>query len=189
MARVIIFSRKYPSYHTRKCENTFFVEKFLRSLLDERTFPNLVGANSLNIPVSMIGMINKSQPKNHTIREGKRWKVGDKFSPRIWSGKPYRSKQIIISPDVIVKQIWNFRLTKSNYYLNGKKLNLTQLKEVALNDGLTSDDLELWFQKPFKGQIICWSDKVNYSKNTNIPAKTGKNLLVKNLKKIGVTVN
>lgn len=35
-------------------------------------------------------------------------KVGDKFSPRVWSGKPYRSKMITIAPDIEVKQIWDF---------------------------------------------------------------------------------
>lgn len=45
--------------------------------------------------------------KEHTIRKGKRWKVGDKFSPRIWSGKPYKSKQIILAPDTEIKQVFD----------------------------------------------------------------------------------
>lgn len=68
-----------------------------------------------------------------------------------------------------VKQIFSFELKKSDYILSGKKLSLNDLEVVAKNDGLSCDDFECWFNsKPFKGQVICWSDEVRYDKPGNI---------------------
>lgn len=157
MAKVIIFSRFFPSYHPRKEESTHFVEKFYNSFSnywDNIPIPDKLLA-SLNIEIS--------QSKFHTIRAGNRWKAGDKFSPRVWSGKPYQSKQIIIAADTEVKKIFRFEVKKGSYFLNGKKINMRQLYRIAINDGFNnSDDLKLWFQKPFKGQIICWNENVKY---------------------------
>lgn len=144
MSKVIMFSRVFPAYHPKAGEPTNFVEKIAKV------------------------------EKIHTIRKGHRFKVGDTFSPRVWgndinpkSGRsgPYNSKQIIIAPDMEVKQIYSFELQKGdfNYYLNGKLLKIDQLKEVAKNDGLHIDDFECWFNSAdFDGQIICWSDAVKY---------------------------
>lgn len=113
--KVLTFSRVYPSYHPRKGESTFFVDKII------------------------------SGEKSHTIRAGNRWKVGDKFSPRVWSDKPYRSPQIEFAPAIEVKKVFDFKVTDDGYLLNGKSLNLDGLTELAKNDGLGADDFELWF--------------------------------------------
>lgn len=39
-----------------------------------------------------------SDQKHHTIRAGNRFKTGDYFSPRVWSGSPYNSKQLNMRP-------------------------------------------------------------------------------------------
>ena len=38
------------------------------------------------------------------------------------------------------------------------------MKRLAYNDGLSLAELLKWFKypKPFKGQIICWNDKISY---------------------------
>lgn len=117
--------------------------------------------------------------KKHTIRAGHRWKIGNKFSPRVWSGRPYASKQIIIAPDIEIKKIWNFEIepTEKNiiFRINGTMVseyrkqtenwfNVEILQEMAKNDGLDTDDFFEWFDisKPFSGQIICWNESVNY---------------------------
>jgi hypothetical protein len=83
----------------------------------------------------------KFQHKYHTIRKGNRFKVGDKFSPRVW----------------------DFEILKGGYYLNEDAVDFELLKTIATNDGLEVNDFELWFKKEsFKGQIICWSDDINY---------------------------
>lgn len=94
-----MFSRVFPSYHPRAGELTYFIDKILLSMSGngETLFDD--GSETSFIKLS---------PKHHTIRAGHRWKVGDKFSPRIWSGKPYRSKQITIAANIEVKQTWDF---------------------------------------------------------------------------------
>ncbi len=112
------------------------------------------------------------EPKHHTIRAGSRFKVGDKFSPRVWSGKPYNSKQIIIAPDIEVKKVFEIGIysgiviDKKGFceaYNYKPSENLTKLSS---NDGLSVQDMLDWFQvekkKEFTGQIICWNENVNY---------------------------
>ncbi len=115
------------------------------------------------------GLHNIYTPKLHTIRSGSRWKAGDKFSPRVWSGKPYNSKQIIIAPDLEVKKVFDFHMDLNGVYsINGKYLDSGVDYVLAINDGLTEEDMFHWFMpnyskpKEFTGQIICWSDKVEY---------------------------
>lgn len=110
---------------------------------------------------------DKYLPKHHTIRSGNRFKVGDKFSPRVWSGKPYYSKQIIIAPDIEVEKVYEFEIHGSEFKINENiydGMNIEILEMIAQNDGLNRQELLDWFKYPnsFKGQIICWSDKISY---------------------------
>lgn len=115
--------------------------------------------------------------KNHTIRAGNRWKVGDWFSPREWSGKPYNSPQTIIAPDTQICKVWEFEFMLDGYgsndqgstwfyaaKVNGVRFEYNDLKPLFENDGLSSEDALEWFsQKPyFNGQIICWNENINY---------------------------
>ena len=156
------FSRYFPAYHPRKGEPTYFVEQIWNSL------------NELKLPVpknkdlphdfmwSILPLSNYGA-KHHTIRAGNRWKVGDKFSPRVWSGKPYNSKQIIIAPDIEIKKVWNFEIKDSEVNINGFLYN-GKTKDLIKNDGLEEMDFWNWFQfpNPFSGQIICWNENINY---------------------------
>jgi len=177
MSRVITFSRVFPSYHPRKGEQTFFVEKILNSVYKPKSIHD--------IPIEVQNIINTmvlldKEEKYHTIRAGNRWKVGDKFSPRIWSGKPYQSKQIIIAPDIEIKKIWDYEVKIINSGIEQWVLNGTQVSEsneymqhwfnafliekIANNDGLALNDFLNWFKhpKPFTGQIICWNETIEY---------------------------
>ena len=121
---------------------------------------------------SEFNLLEDYLPKHHTIRAGHRFKVGDKFSPRVWSGNPYNSKQIIIAPDTEIVKVWDFVIKldeadEPSIYLNGKfysQIGAGDSVEIAKNDGLTVMDMKLWFKhpKPFDGQIIAWSDIPNY---------------------------
>jgi hypothetical protein len=171
MAKVLTFSRVFPVYHPKAGQPTHFVEKIWN------------GLNAMDLPVPK----NADMPKNfmwsimplsgfgakyHTIRAGKRWKAGDMFSPRVWSGNPYISKQITIAPDLQIKHIWDFDIKYGYLLLDGRKLCNSRFYavryripiEIATNDGLTIDDLLDWFKYPkdFSGQILCWSDDVRY---------------------------
>ncbi|MES1181473.1 MAG: hypothetical protein ABUL44_01630, partial [Flavobacterium sp.] len=107
--------------------------------------------------------------KNHTIRAGHRFEVGDRFSPRVWSGRPYNSQQIILSPDIQITKIWNIEIDECGVWSIGKPgeqlyyIDEEQSFEIAKNDGLSEMDLLCWFNKtPFDGQIICWNPNIEY---------------------------
>ncbi len=177
MSRVIIFARQYPSYHIRAGQPTFFVEKIIKSFhqighpiedIDELAIDGINGLDE--------GMYNICAPKWHTIRKNKRWQAGMKFSPRVWSGKPYASKQIIIAPDIEIKKVYDFEIeidkdhvcvliNSRPFYEENSKLfaQYSALETLALNDGLTVEDFKEWFKWPipFSGQVLCWGD-INY---------------------------
>jgi len=162
MAKVITFSEKFPAYHPKAGQPTFFVEKFWVSI--KVPLPVSVHAEQLESRVSNL-MLGDFRPKHHTIRMGKRWKEGDNFSPRIWSGKPYNSKQIIIADDQIILKVWDIESTGNNHlYINEKSINHFDTMRLAENDGLQMDELLAWFKypQPFKGQILCWNNYINY---------------------------
>lgn len=121
--------------------------------------------------------INDVEPKGHTIRAGHRFKAGDKFSPRIWSGVPYRSKQLILAPDTLIVNTFDFVIINvskdhAHFTLSCPARDLIintagfYLNDLAKNDGLSREDLLAWFKYPkgFKGQVICWDPKIDYFK-------------------------
>ena len=170
MSRVITFSRVFPKYHPKAGQPTYFVEKLWESI----GLPNKEYCFNLPDEYQNFMRADSSEvwAKHHTIRNGNRWKVGDKFSPRVWSDKPYNSKQIILCEDLEVKKVFDFEIKivevdegfSLKWFLNHKKVSPDFIMEIAENDGLLLEDFIAWFQFPksFKGQIICWSDHVNY---------------------------
>ena len=183
MARVITFSRVYPAYHHKAGQPTYFVEKVVNSLLPISKAEELMAYYYENMPDDIqIDSLAGFLPKHHTIRKGSRWKKGDYFSPRIWTGRPYASQQLAFAPDVKIKNVWDFeircKLPKRYYLLINKKeiligdpklpLSISaskKLKKLAQNDGLSVSDLLDWFQYPKesgKMQIICWDSNVKY---------------------------
>jgi len=170
--KVITFSRFYPAYHPRKGEPTEFIEKIWKGVYEDSSdvpFPHEL-AGVWSAYCEMDNLI----PKYHTIRAGNRWKVGDWFSPRVWSGKPYKSKQIEFAPPIQVKKVWELEIEVGKKYwffkLNGEDIsnekenfNIDEFTELlAKNDGLLLSDFLNWFPKSFTGQIICWNDKIEY---------------------------
>lgn len=156
MSRVITFSRTFPSYHPKAGQPTYFVEKIWKSL------------GGASVPYATFSSLNWREVegiKHHTIRAGHRWKVGDWFSPRVWSGKPYNSKQIIIAPDIQIKNIWDFEIHSGWAFFDGqRKSDVGTFGRLANNDGLEFQDLKDWLKYPknFDGQIICWNESANY---------------------------
>jgi hypothetical protein len=151
MAKIITFSRYFPAGHPRAGLPTYFVEKLLKG------FPIRPDA----LDTSGIKTDDLLNPKLHTIRKGDRWKEGDFFSPRFWSGLPRRSKQVVIAPDQRIVKIMNFTIKGEACYLDDRLLNQKDLIKLAANDGLTLPDFQAWFPEDFNGQVICWVD-INY---------------------------
>lgn len=173
MSKVITFSRHFPAYHPRAGEPTYFVEKIWQSIyMDEKFRGEDQFYNLCDLGFDLMPH-DKYQPKHHTIRAGHRFKVGDWFSPRVWSGKPYNSKQIIIAPDIQVKKAWDFKIKKfeNRWYIDFGSHSIaygyegySSIDKLARNDGLTRQDFFDWFKypSPFDGQIICWHSKIEY---------------------------
>lgn len=170
MSRVLTFSRTFPAYHPKAGEQTFFVEKILNGIA-KKDSNGVVDINLLSVEVKSIVsdfflLCSSDDVKGHTIREGNRWKAGDKFSPRVWSGKPYNSKQIVIAPDIEVKKVWDIKINSADDYcsilINDNYIGREQSLLLAKNDGLEEHDMYMWFNKSMSGQIICWNEQINY---------------------------
>lgn len=164
MAKVITFSKTFPSYHPKAGQETNFIQKFWASI--SVPLPVSVDAKKLEEEVKKL-MFEDFKPKHHTIRAGNRFKKGDYFSPRVWSGKPYCSPQIILAKDVLITEVYDIEIFPTNeIYINKKffgSFGSENFYTLANNDGLTGKDFISWFSKlPFKGQIICWNKEVKY---------------------------
>ncbi|MND76074.1 hypothetical protein D3C80_677110 [compost metagenome] len=172
MAKVITFSRQFPAYHPKAGEPTYFVEKIWKYLYVNGECPDLLNSfinDYIALNIDVFKGYNNISRKFHTIRSGKRWKAGDMFSPRVWSGKPYNSNMITIAPDIEIKKVWDFEIDENDtVFINGQVYACTssfsKLEELAKNDGLTLSDFIDWLKYPkaFSGQIICWDDKIEY---------------------------
>ena len=180
MARVITFSRFFPAYHPKKGQETYFVEKIWKSLYDlekssyipfaehQQNLDSILYPNIDYLDTNR--NIHSHKPKHHTIRNGNRWKAGDYFSPRVWSGKPYASTMITIAPNIKIEKVWDIAVNCNGdtgfVVLNGLEFPLKSVNTLALklatNDGLSLDELIAWFNKPFNGQIICWNKEIEY---------------------------
>lgn len=186
MAKVITFSRNFPATHPKAGQPTHFVEKIWKCLWDQEksnynplrdhqdTYDNLfhpMGKDVVNI--------HHFEPKIHTIRAGKSRKVGEKFSPRVWTGKPYASKQLEIAPEMEWKTVLDFDIEiKKDYitvlidgqlFYEERGVFCTQvgaLTALAKNDGLGLDDFKAWFgwgKQSFEGQLLSWVDLQTYN--------------------------
>lgn len=161
MSRVITFSRTFPRYHPKAGQPTYFVRSIWESLCQMNQLPDM---NMPDLDDELKSFYEKVTytPKHHTIRAGHRWKAGDWFSPRVWSGKPYNSKQIIIAPDIQVKKVWNIYKDEYKWELPGA----STIQDLSVNDGLSLVDFIDWFMlsrgKVFDGQIICWNENIEY---------------------------
>lgn len=182
MSRVITFSRTYPSYHPKAGQPTYFVEKMhynIWSIIPDKWLDaqSMIYGLNKHLPRAIVfGFIEslemelyfKDIEKSHTIRAGHRWKVGDWFSPRVWSGEPYNSKQIRIAPDIQIPKIWDFDISGSDgkFFIDQSPFTSRGIfvNELAKNDGLTTEDFKAWFKHPksFQGQIICWNENIEY---------------------------
>lgn len=175
MSKVIIFSQNFPVYHPKSGNHTRFVEKIWEGLirLDLITLSRtcelsrqsgIGGLDMNNIRNRIV------DPKYHTVRFGHRWRSGDFFSPRVWSGvwsgKPYISPQIAICHDIQIEKTWDFTMDLDGVFcLDGKQIDVTSCG-IPINDGFEhADDFLNWFpygKHAFDGQIICWNPNLKY---------------------------
>lgn len=152
MAKVITVSRHFMSEHPKAGKPTFFAEKIMAALAEYMP--------GYSIPSDFTDWdwheYYNARPKLHTIRSGKRWKVGDMMSVRVWSGKPYTSHQIAIAPNFELPRVADIEISKlGQISIDGKDYcHICEAIELAKNDGLTPVDFLTWIGYPFSGQII-----------------------------------
>jgi hypothetical protein len=161
-----MFSLVFPSYHPSAGKPTYFVEK-IKLCLAKMGYPvDTTGTDESNL---LKGQENENllRPKLHTIRRGNRWKKGDMFSPRFWSGPPYRSKPIRFAHDLRLEHVWEIMiLPAGEVFIDGRQYGFygtPEIDRLAENDGLTMQEFKHWFHHlPFEGQILCWYPDLEY---------------------------
>ncbi len=130
------FSTVFPKSHKRAGEPTNFVELILSGI------------------------------KMHTIRAGHNWKDADMLDPRIWTGKPYSSKQKQIKePFPAGCQDIFIRWCPAGVFIfiDGVLKSQSLLNTIAKNDGLTDVDFDSWFFShgeygTFSGQVLHFTE-------------------------------
>lgn len=173
MARVITLARQYLQGHPKAGKPTFFVSSVWNSMYYDDA-PHEVRCNPAFAEDWIKWLDDDCEyKKHHTIRFGRRWKTGDKASLRVWSGKPYASKQIAIAPDVTLKVI-NILVDYDRRTIFNELYNIAllaahskKLQVIAANDGLSPQDFLDWFQVGKKkgaheAQILIWGDVKEY---------------------------
>lgn len=176
MSKVLTFMQHLPKSKGFDGEPTNFIAKIWKSLVfndckyqpaSERIpqpkhmmlFPeqNAILSQYLFVYYFMDNQL-EIDAKKHTIRAGDRWEEGDYASLRVWSGKPYRSKQIEFTQEVLIEKVYDFKIRNNKVYVNGKQFKNRKLLNLVRNDGLTLEQFWKFFYKDFTGQIICWND-------------------------------
>lgn len=100
--------------------------------------------------------------KKQTVRpKPKRIPVnGDILDARMWTGKPYRSKQKFLC-DAIIRETALVEIVAEGIWLSERKLNCNEIWKFAKDDGFnTPQDMIDWFNYqyglPFEGMVIYW---------------------------------
>lgn len=180
--KVLTVSRFFPAGHPKAGQPTWFVPKIWNGLRNQDySLPESITKYVPNISQLLsnddyLEAMTIREIKLTTIRAGNRFKPGDMVSLRVWSEKPYRSKQIefaqvevkrTISVTIHVDEFLSSWVGENTNKPNS--WNLLPLCEVAKNDGLQCDDFVNWFKihpkkngDSFIGQIIIWSPCINY---------------------------
>lgn len=172
MAKVIGFSRFYPATHLRAGQPTYFVEKILNGFgIDYQSQDYLhllrkLNHDRLQLAEDLWGELvaipkGELQTKFTTIRETDTWKQGDVFSPRVWSGAPYKSKRLKIYNEWELVGVKSFIVNDTGFCKLGDML-APSIKYIAERDGLHKLDWEAWFKYPKKyyGQQLTFNDQL-----------------------------
>lgn len=108
-----------------------------------------------------IAVLTQVQPKIHTLREDKkkRWGLGVKihFTTGVRTKRMYIFK---VDECTGTQEISIIPFGGTKIFVDKKQLSGGEICELAKNDGFDSlEDFWKWFNKPFKGRIIHWTEK------------------------------
>jgi len=169
MAKVLIFSREFPNDHPRAGQRTMFVEKVLNGLgifpyLNPFYLFKLWKLNRHSIKAGKISFMDlvrfffslnfcQWKEKIHTVRKSDYIKDGDEVSPRVWTGKPYQSPQIIFAQDTKVGT-QEITFSRGSILIDGQRITALCTAYLCQHDGLDYSDFSKWHTTDFTGQII-----------------------------------
>jgi len=161
---------KWPNYMPDDYagKDTLFVSKIWLSmdLIDVEIGKDIVFNCPINDNINCL-------PKIHTIRSltkkgVARWRAGLDIHFKIWTGKPYCSKTFNFVPIIKCISVQSFEVKVGDneggvnglsFFIDGKYAYYSQIMELAINDGFEDiDGFMAYFNKPFKGQIIHWTN-------------------------------
>lgn len=175
--RQLIFSRKYPATHPKKGQPTHFVEKIWTGIIGDLQLQDYVADDSISQMIISNYVSMNLEPKLHTIRNGKKWKVGDVIIPCVWEldGGLYKkgNKKINFAPELEILKIWDFTIIKNfnyeemciwiqndestvftvshfsikNSVMYSPPESVAKFRDLCKNDGLSEDDFINWFQR------------------------------------------
>ncbi len=132
---VLIVSEKFPKTHQRSGENTNFIAQ-IKNALKKHLTQEKVGIKRH----TMRGNYELWKKRIDEIQAGKAY-----LSVRIWTGKPYNSKQkeILQLTEVGIQKLesWHFF-----YAIDNIESKITT-EDLSVNDGLSCDDFQDWFKK------------------------------------------
>ena len=153
----IKFSVTFPKYHPRAGEPTHFVEKIWEAVPGDNILYDAINYEVLRPYAESFQSKKMWTPKRTTIRAGHRWKKGDMFIPKIWTGLPYRSKPIAICEPLEVLEVEAFYASADEMYLNNNLINDEEMSFIYQDDGFDElEDFMNWFNpgQTFDGQRI-----------------------------------
>lgn len=92
-------------------------------------------------------------------------KAGDKLSLRMWTGKPYRSKQRELRAATVL-HVAKIKLDGLNMWFDGVLASDHKQRVFAIADGFSSaGEMRDWFENehglPFEGVVILWQNKAD----------------------------
>ena len=165
-----------PTHFVEQILNSFNFDYRQDSYLDKLAWWNDTALLSGRLTYQEIFDFWKSLDKDitdkkvHTIRAQKNpLKAGDKFTPAIWTGLPYRSPQLIFLGEIEVKKTFDITFVPDDNFItiNEANFNLYGYSEIigklAKNDGLSKEDFYNWFDKKgTSGTIIFWDENLSY---------------------------
>lgn len=151
---------------------THFVEKIWETILQKGIEVNALEFSYLGrkaLPKNY--KVGTHNPKLHTIRkdEKDRWKAGNKIHFVINNRTADRFQ---FAPVVECKAIQYIEISYDEVlcekfgsepaiFVDGEYLNITQIEELAVNDGFKdSQEFCQYFDKDFLGKIIHWTDHI-----------------------------
>jgi hypothetical protein len=107
----------------------------------------------------------ESGAKTQTVRPtpARMPRAGDKLSLRMWTGKPYRSKQRELRSATVL-YVAKIKLDCFDMWFDGVRASEAKQEAFARADGFsTADEMLDWFENehglPFEGVVILWQNK------------------------------